>query len=266
MIRRAALLVAGSFLAFAVPGGAQLPIPIGGPILANLTLEQDQDEAAVAISQSDVFQVVWRDALIDNVLSAVVGRRFRTSTGAPLSGEVLINLEVVGDQRNPAVAMAADGHAVVVWEGPDTLVPVTSGIFGALLDTNGVPVSSARDFPVNTSIGGTQHRPAVAMLPGGGFIVVWEDAATKPKRILGRIFPANFPQSPPFSVFQVNVLTPAGDQEQPAVAVDPISGGWYVAWQGELPFDPLGPGGPVPVPSILVRRLSGSGSGPTELP
>ena len=96
------------------PAAAQTPLPIGAQTRANSTTEGNQDESAVAIDPAGNFLVVWRDEFLDGSGSAIIGRRFSARTGLPLSGEFLVNFVLLGDQRNPAIAMASDGHFVVV--------------------------------------------------------------------------------------------------------------------------------------------------------
>ena len=250
--------IAGGMVA--LPVSAQVPLRVGGQTLANTTITGNQDESVVAVDPGGNFLVVWRDDFFDGS-SAIVGRRFNARTGLPLTPEFLINVTLDGEQRNPAVAMASDGHFVVVWEGPDTAPPVTSGIFGSLRSAYGLPIVA--EFQVNTSYPGVQRRPAVAMQPNGSFLVAWEDDAplgevpNSDKNILGCLFPPTFPVGFSCNPFLVNIAMTSGDQEQPAAAANPATGGWYVGWQGPWMFSP-------PIPSIYVRVLNAAGGGQNE--
>ncbi len=247
---------------FTLPASAQTPLPLGPQTLANSTITGNQDESVVVVDPTGNFLVVWRDEFIDGSLSAIIGRRFSARTGLPLTPEFLINVTLDGDQRNPAVAMAADGRFVVIWEGPDTLPPVTPGIFGSLRAANGIPIQE--EFQVNTTFSGVQRNPAVAMQPDGSFLVVWEDDSpigkvpNADKNIFGRLFPATFPSAPPGSPFLVNTGMTSGDQEQAAAAANIATGGWYVGWQGPWMFSP-------PIPSIYLRVLNAAGGGQNEV-
>jgi len=244
----------------ASPAAAQTPLPVGPQALANVTSTGNQDESAVAIDPNGNFVVVWRDEFLDGNASAIVGRRFHARTGLPLSGEFLVNFSATGDQRNPAIAVADDGHFVVVWEGPDNInPPITPGIFGRLFAADGAPLTP--DFPVNDDHAGLQRRPAVAMQPSGAFAVAWQDD-TPPNfalggtgdNIRGRFYPANFPSSPASDPLFLN-LGLDGDQEEPAVAAVP--GGWLVGWQGPRQLSPV-------IPVILARGFDSNGSGTVE--
>jgi len=252
-----ALLLGG---ALARNATAQTPQPAGPQTLANLTLAGDQDEAVAAIDPNGNLLVIWRDEFLDGDASAIIGRRFSARTGLPLSSEFLINLTTDGDQRNPAIAVADDGRFVVVWEGPDTTGPATPGIFGSLRAANGSAI--VQEFPVNSGTVGVQRRPAVAMQPGGAFLVVWQDNAPTPDlvdtgaNIAGRFYPASFPSALPGTPVLLNTSL-NGDQEHPAVAARPAVGGWLVGWQGPRLVSP-------PFPSILARVLDANLTGGTE--
>lgn len=242
------------------PAMAQTPQPIGPQTLANLTLTGDQDEAVAAVDPNGNLLVIWRDEFLDGNASAIVGRRFSARTGLPLSNEFLINLTSDGDQRNPAIAVADDGRFVVVWEGPDSTGPATPGIFGSLRAANGTPIVA--EFAVNTGTAGVQRRPAVAMQPGGAFLVVWQDGAPTPglvdtgSNIAARLYPANFPSAPAGSPVLLNTSLD-GEQEHPAVAARPADSGWLAGWQGPRLDTPLSP-------SILARVLDSNLGGGSE--
>jgi hypothetical protein len=244
----------------ALPAGAQLPLPLGLDGLVNLSLLGEQDESAVAVDLNGDFVVVWRHELLPSLVSTIRGRKFSARTGLPLTAEFPISFKLIGDQRNPAIAMGADGRFVVTWESPDTILPSSRGVFGTLRNADASVIVS--EFQVNTTKQGVQRRPAVAMQPNGGFLVAWQDdfAFTEGdtgENIVARLYPPSFPKNPPGTPFPINTVL-SGDQERPAAAPLPTTGGWLVAWQG--PFSPSN------VPSILVRSLTAGGGGPAEVP
>jgi hypothetical protein len=65
------------------------------------------------------FLVVWESELVDGSGYGIVAKRFATS-GAPLSGEFVINGTTQGDQLEPRVAMEQDGDFIVSWEDHST--------------------------------------------------------------------------------------------------------------------------------------------------
>src|SRR5205823_3265159 len=73
----------------------------------------------------------------------------------------------------PAVAIAANGTALVVWQDGIPGIVSPTAVYGRLLNAAGAPVGS--EFLVNV-VGGNQGAPDVAALPGG-FVVTWESTA-----------------------------------------------------------------------------------------
>jgi hypothetical protein len=228
---------------------AQVPQRLGPQTVANSTVLGNQDEAVAAADANGDFVVAWRADGQDGDGSGIVARRFSGRTGQPLSAEFVVNVTVVGDQRNPALAMADDGRFVVVWEGPDD-GNGSVGLFGSLRQADGTPIVA--EFPVNVTIAGDQVAPAVTMEAAGDFAVVWQSDSGSPnfgQEILGRIFRLS---GGPGNEFQVNRIT-SGDQTLPAVAADRATGGWFCVWQG---LDPSSG-----VPSIFYVELAPDGPG-----
>lgn len=259
--RRALILSAGVLAGtVAPPAGAQTPLPLGPQTLANSVTAGHQDQTAAAMDANGDYIVVWRDETLDGDGTAIVGRRFSSTTGLPLSAQFVINTTTAGNQTNPAIAMNANGRFVVVWEGPDTTVPATTGIFASLRAPNGTPIVA--EFPVNTTVTGTQQRPAAAMQADGRFLIAWQDDSgvafgATGKDIVGRFYPASFPPNPNAPV-RLNTAVLSGDQEEPAVVANPATGGWFVAWQGPT-LPPVGA-------AVWLRVFDGSGGGQPESP
>ena len=240
---------------------AQVPRRDGAQRIANSTVVGDQDEVATAVNSSGDFVVAWRADGQDGDGSAIVARPFSGRNGLPLGDEIVVNKTSAGDQRNPAVAMADDGRFVVAWEGPDGAG--STGIFASLRQADGTPIVA--EFPVNTSASGQQLAPAVAMQPGGRFLIVWQSDhlfAFLISVINGRIFEANGTGG---EEFRINRLL-LGDRMRPAAAADPATGGWFTVWDSSvtnildraIDFLELLPNGPPPpnVIEIVLNLLS----------
>lgn len=257
---RAALILTAGVLAGTVapPAGAQTPLPLGPQTLANSVTAGHQDQTAAAMDANGDYVVVWRDEFLDGSGTAIVGRRFSSTTGLPLSAQFVVNSTTLGDQSHPAIAMNGNGRFVVTWESPDTDEPATTRIFASLRAANGSAILA--EFPVNTNLSGTQQRPTAAMQADGRFLITWQDDATGStgKDIFGRLYPATFPMDPPGSPVRFNTAVLGGDQEEPAAVADPATGGWFVAWQG--------PTLPPVAAAVWLRVLDGAGGGQPESP
>jgi hypothetical protein len=150
------------------------------------------------------------------------------SAQTPLGPEFLVNGYTTYIQLGASVGAAADGRFVVVWDsiGQDGQ---SGGVFGRLFDAAGAPIG-ATEFRVNVQTLNAQYGPAVAMHPGGGFVVSW---VSIPQDGSGAgIFARRFDAAGgAFPEFRVNSYT-TGRQADPAIAAD-AAGNFIVTWTSE---------------------------------
>lgn len=128
-----------------------------------------------------------------------------------------------GPQREPALALAADGRAVVAWtSAPDADAPST--VRWRLFDgeTPASPETAADpDAPL------AQFQPAVALAGDGAFVVAWTaHVDTSMLDVFARRFGAD--GAPAGPAFRVNVTT-ALSQAAPDIAVDG-TGTFTIVW------------------------------------
>jgi hypothetical protein len=138
-----------------------------------------------------------------------------------------------GYQSDPAVAVAPDGHFVVVWastgyyrasqDGDD------SGVFGRRFDANGQPLGD--EFQVNTYTKDSQSEPRVAMEALGNFVVTWASGGYygSGADVIAQHFAGDGTRLA--GELQVNTYT-TGRQRLPAIAGDG-TGGFVGAWQSD---------------------------------
>lgn len=88
-----------------------------------------------------------------------------------VSGAVsfLVNTNTEGSQRAPSADFGSDGSALVAWDSDAEGSP---RIVGRLIGPDGLPLGE--EFPLSPTADRSQIRPAVAGLPGGGFVVAYE--------------------------------------------------------------------------------------------
>jgi hypothetical protein len=128
-------------------------------------------------------------------------------------------------RRLPAVAFAPEGDFMVVWV--QDVTATDQKIFGRRFLANGTPNGASSRIDTNT---GPKNYLAIAALPGGKFIVAWEEVSFIPgldnsgSSVHARIYGAG-------SEFQVNTFTEL-HQGRPTVAALP-SGGFVIAWQSD---------------------------------
>jgi len=145
---------------------------------------------------------------------------------APVGSEFQINVYTTGNQESAAVAAAADGDFVVVWQsfGQDGS---SDGVFGRRFSSVGAPVGP--EFQVNTLTTDAQRHPAVAAESSGGFVVAWQSFGSDGAAdgISGQRYSSA--GTPLGTEFQVNTYA-TGYQTYPAVAAD-AGGDFVVVWQ-----------------------------------
>jgi hypothetical protein len=135
----------------------------------NTYVTGDQERSAVALDGDGDFVVAWNSAQ-DGGGNGVFARRF-SAAGNALGGEFQVNTYTPAIERNPAIAMRADGQFVVAWED-GILDGDLSGVFGQRFDSAGA--ASGPQFQINTYVTGSQNGAAIGMDGAGAFVVAWE--------------------------------------------------------------------------------------------
>jgi hypothetical protein len=147
------------------------------------------------------------------------------------------------------VSQDQTGSFVVVWNSYDSGVGGVNAFDVSARRHDAAGAAIGLPFRVNTYTTDLQRRPDVAPLPGGGFVVVWDDYSSfdgSPGGIFGKRFDASGTAVTPD--FRVNAAT-TGDQHLPSVA-SASSGSFVVAWIGP---DAGGVG-------VFARRFSSTGA------
>ena len=178
-----------------------------------------------------------------------------TSTPAQptkLGPEFAVNEVFAGNQYFPAVAKWRDRAYVVVWNGAVDQDSDGLGIYGRLVNRNGATVG--KDFRVNDTVTGNQGYPGVQPLPGGGFVVAWQNDFSPTDEAYGIV--AQRYDSDGLAIggeFQVNAET-LGDQRYLAIGGAAADGSFVVVWEsnaGQAPDQT----------EIMGRRFNSSGQG-----
>jgi hypothetical protein len=221
MSRRLLPLVAAFSLVGAV---AWAQVPLGSEFQVNSYTTNGQRKSAVASDVNGNFVVVWQSLYQDGSTYSVFGQRFNAA-GLPQGSEFQVNSYTTGSQTYPAVASAANGNFVVVWNSSDQ-DGSDRGVFGQRFSAAGLPQGS--EFQVNSYTTGSQNQPAVSLASNGDFVVVWnsytQDGSTD--GVFGQRFSAaGLPQG---SEFQINSYT-TGSQTYPSAASD-ADGNFVVVW------------------------------------
>lgn len=209
--------------------------PLGGEFVVNATAGGLNRNPVVAASDDDKVVVVWeaKGNSRDRSGWGVFARVYATS-GAPLTGEILVNASKPGNQQDPSVDWLSSESFVVSWSGSGR--GAQQAAFGRVFQSTGAPLTG--EFRLSGSPRGGQREVAVAALPGGDFQAVW---STRGPGASGGIFSRQFDDLGHARGREYRVSTARRAAEQPALAV--VDDQVIIAWQGRN------------------NRLDGSGSG-----
>jgi len=198
--------------------------PAGPEFQVNSYTTGAQRAPKVASDATGNFVIVWHGSGQDGSFYGILGQRFNAS-GIPLGSEFQVNSYTTGNQSYPAVASAATGNFVVVWNGSGQ-DGSSYGVFGQRFSASGLPLGS--EFQVNSYTTGLQATPRVASDASGNFVVVWQSYQDgSGSGVFGQRFNASgVPQG---GEFQVNSYTTSYQVGQ-AVASD-ANGNFVVVWQ-----------------------------------
>jgi hypothetical protein len=107
--------------------------------------------------------------------------------------DFLVNTTTADAQTQPSITALADGRFVAVWKDDSRTAGDTSegAIRGQIFNADGS--KQFLEFRINNMTAGDQLVPAVAALPGGGFVVTWQTATGdgSGSAIAGQIFDGN---------------------------------------------------------------------------
>jgi hypothetical protein len=141
-------------------------VPLGAPFQVNSYATDDQFSPDVAARPNGTFVVVWASEGsygTDTLGTSIQGRRIGAA-GLPFGTEFQVNNTTNRGQDAPAVAVAADGGFVVVWNG---------GTLSESLEARRFDVSATPEGPqFRVNNGGTPRliHTAVAVGPDDGFL------------------------------------------------------------------------------------------------
>ena len=151
--------------------------PLSGDFRVNSHTTSCQHFSSVGVDAAGRLVVAWESAFQDGGERGVFGQRFEAD-GTPQGSEFGVNSFTTANQRAPALAMAADGSFVVVWQSAGPLSGGHYAVFAQRFASGGSAVGP--EFRVNVDTLVDQHAPAVASDADGNFVVVWQTSILSP--------------------------------------------------------------------------------------
>lgn len=188
----------------------------------NTTSEGNQTDPAVAIGAAGSVMIVWQGP--GRAGTDVFARLFDPN-GQPLTGELPVNVDTLGQCACPRVAAGMSGTFVVVWEvrpaDTDGVVSVWGQLFDALAARRGTEFLIAQEaWPC--------RYPDVAMDAAGNFAVTWLVDRTN-RSVDGRLFDRDgVALSETIEVSEIDFSSIT----RPSIAMN-SEGYFIVAWDGD---------------------------------
>jgi hypothetical protein len=141
----------------------------GTEFLTNTTTVGLQGDPGIAIQPSGNFVVTWWDG--GNTPERILAQRF-ASSAVKVGAEFQVNTytDASLSLERPSIGADQQGNFVIVWQSPTD--GFGDGVFGQRFDPLGSRLGT--EFQVNTYTETDQVRPAIAGLPNGSFVVVWD--------------------------------------------------------------------------------------------
>lgn len=176
------------------------PLAVSPEIQVNTYTPGLQALGGIASDAAGHVVVAWESGLPPSPLpqdgsgSGIFVRRFDRS-GAPLTGEIQVNVFTAGSQRAPGVDMTPAGDFVVTWwsEGQDGPSDYRPTAYARLFAADGTPKTG--EIRLGTSAVSGEYFPTPSFCPDGGFVAIWQQYQEGGSDILARWFdPAGAPR------------------------------------------------------------------------
>jgi len=142
----------------------------GAEFQVNTFTAGSQAYSSIAMDADGDFIVTWTSDGQDGSLYGIYAQRYNAA-GVAQGSEFRVNTFTASEQREPNVAMDADGDFVITWQSYEQ-DGSNYDIYAQRYNAAGVAQGS--EFRVNTFTANIQRDPSVAMDADGDFVITWE--------------------------------------------------------------------------------------------
>ncbi|RHW24351.1 hypothetical protein D0Z08_24885 [Nocardioides immobilis] len=202
-------------------------IPQGPETLVPTTTVDSQHEPSVAMDADGDYVIAWTSLGQDGSGYGVYAQRY-DSAGTPQGTETRINTTTFSGQRDPEVALDADGDYVIAWTSSDQDAGGYGiyGIYAQRYSSTGTPQGT--ETLVNTTTNYGQFEPSIAMGTEGRYVIAW--TSTEQDGSSFGVYAQRYSAggTPQGAETPVNTTT-ANGQSDPQVAMD-AAGNFVIAW------------------------------------
>jgi len=199
------------------------PTPVGREFQVNALTDRIQQSSSVALAASGELVVAWQSEVAGRG-DEIRAQRF-DAHGVAQGQEIAVNTLTASSQTSPAVALAANGAFVVVWQ---SLIASNLEVRAQRFDAHGV--AQGQEIAVTARTGDAHSAPRVAMASDGSFVVVWESAIQGSYEIRARRYAADGVALG--GEIPINTVT-ASSQRAPAIAMAQ-AGDFVVVWRSNI--------------------------------
>ena len=238
------------------------------PFRVNVQGAGDQENPQVALLAGGGAAFVWQGG---QVSAQHIYARFLSSSNLWLNANDIEVNTATNYQQDPAIAALPNGYVVVVWSsyGQDNADGML-GVYGQILSPTGQKIGG--EFQVNQFTPFNQRSSAVAVFPGGNFIVTWISEMERSSASVGsdgsfgggynsvdvyaRVFDST---GNPGANNEFLVNTSTNICANPSVAID-SAGGYLIAWSEFNPNPAMADYGW----DIFARKFNNAGTGLTN--
>jgi Ca2+-binding RTX toxin-like protein len=210
----------------------------GAPILVNTQTVGSQFGGRMVRTPSGGLLVIWNDAPNPGPGEPHALRaQYFNAAMQPVGGEFQLASFTTEYRGPPALGMFADGRFVVVFSRLGAPGDTSSnGLVVQLFNPDGSAIGA--QFTVNQNFPSLQIEPEVAILPGGNFVIVWEDFSGDGSSVAVKARMFGPDGAPTGNEFLVNSQT-VNVQSMPAIQAL-AGGGFAIVWadrSGSRPAD-----------------------------
>ncbi|CAM9598666.1 unnamed protein product, partial [Ectocarpus fasciculatus] len=201
----------------------------GGEFRINTYTTSDQHAPRVDALTVGGVVVVWVSNGQDGDSSGIFGQRYAAS-GEKIGSEFRVNAFTSNSQAEPVIAGLSNGGYIVSWSSYYQSTGSWNDVYAKLYAANGT--TDNVDILVNTNTASYREDPDVALLTGGGYVIVWE-GYNQGGDSLGGIYAQRYlaTGARDGSEFHVNTNT-ANEQRDSSVAAM-SNGGFVIVWHSD---------------------------------
>ncbi len=148
-------------------------VALANEFQVNTYTGSSEGRAAVAAARAGAFVAVWRNSGGQDGDGYAIAAQRLGASGSKVGTELQVNAYTASFQDFPDVAADSDGDFVVAWNSQYQDGNLT-GVFARRF--NATAGAQQFDSQVNSYVTSNQNFPAIAMNPGGDFVIAWQGA------------------------------------------------------------------------------------------